>query len=183
MNKNTVIVIILFFLFLIGIRVTAQIESDKNKKLHLNIQIEKDTCYYYDSEVEIVFTFRNERLLPVSLNKLMGITTWRFGRGIELLITHKNELYCRDEPGGKDNIPKLFFLNRWNKLVLEEKIDFQKLFLRQILDRRGLLKLIKIDNKKFGSYQIQAVYISEGDSIFSNTVDIRYLPSINSDKD
>ncbi len=154
-------------------------QADKEKLLNndLTIQLssETDTCYHSDGKIIISVKFKNNGLSSLRINKNMLVTTHDIHKdAIKVKICHDNKFYEYAFLDGKEAMPRKCKLRKLKTLQINDIIHFSQLVTKT--EDITNIRTSKIDNKDFGAYQLQALYImNTNDTIFSNWITINYL--------
>ncbi|MCK9449820.1 MAG: hypothetical protein M0Q41_12700 [Bacteroidales bacterium] len=157
-------------------------QIDKKKLLHndLTVQLSSrtDTCYYSDDKIVISIEFKNNGLSSLRINKNMPVTTKDIHErdAIKVNICHDNKFYEYAFLDGKEAMPRKCKLPKDKTLNINDIINFRQLATKTKTEAITNISTSKIDNKDFGVYQLQALYImNTNDTIFSNWITINYL--------
>lgn len=150
-----------------------------NNDLTIELSSKTDTCYYSKDKIVISIEFKNNGLSSLRIDKNMPVTTKDIherGDAIKLNICHDNKFYIHAPPDGKEAMSKKCKLFREETLKINSLINFRQLATKTKMDTITNIIASKIDNKDFGVYQLQALYIiNTNDTIFSNWITINYL--------
>ncbi|MDD3702329.1 MAG: hypothetical protein PHC55_11940 [Bacteroidales bacterium] len=157
-------------------------QVDKKKLLHndLTVQLSSrtDTCYYSDDKIVISIEFKNNGLSSLRINKNMPVTTKDIHErdAIKVNICHDGKFYEYAFLDGKEAMPRKYKLSKDKSLYINDIINFRQLVTITNTETITNISTSKIDNKDFGVYQLQALYImNTNDTIFSNWITINYL--------
>lgn len=149
-----------------------------NNDLTVKLSSNTDTCYYSDDKIVISVEFKNKGLSSLRINKNMLVTTKDIyeREAIKVNIWHDNKFYEYAFFDGKEAMPKKCKLHKDETLKINTIIKFRQLAPKTRIEAITNISTSKIDNKDFGVYQLQALYIMDtNDTIFSNWITINYL--------
>ncbi|MCF8302121.1 MAG: hypothetical protein K9I94_02510 [Bacteroidales bacterium] len=155
-------------------------QSDEKKLLNndLTVQLSSntDTCYYSEDKIVVSIELTNKGMSSLRINKNMLVTTKDIYENnvIRLNICHNGKFYEYAFLDGKEAMPKKCKLRKEEALKINDIINFRPL--KTKTETITNISKAKIDNKDFGVYQLQALYIkSINDTISSNWITINYL--------
>ena len=149
-----------------------------NNDFTVQLSSRTDTCYYSDDKIVISIEFKNNGLSSLRINKNMPVTTKDIHErdAIKVNICHDNKYYVYAPPDGREAMPKKCKLSKDETLKINDIINFRQLATKTKTEAITNISKSKIDNKDFGVYQLQALYImNTNDTIFSNWITINYL--------
>jgi len=149
-----------------------------NNTLTIQLSSETNTCYYSDDKIVLYIEIENNGLFPIKVNKNMPVSIKETGeRGvIKINICHNNKYYEYAFLDGKQAMLKNRRLFQNKTLKINDIINFRQLALKAEVEAITNISKANIDNKDFGEYQLQAIYImNTNDTIISNWVTINYL--------
>ncbi len=173
------LIFISFFLF--------SFKIDENKRVNDNgiellISIDKDTCYYSKSVIKISLVIKNEKMFPFFVRESMGVSSFHHdSEMIFINIKQKKKRYIQVEPLVRNVSQSKYMILKNRPYKREYVLDFRKLIEKEQADSLfksiGIKYIFSVDNKNFGTYQIQAMYLSsKNDTVYSNIVKVVYLP-------
>lgn len=151
----------------------SNIEGCRNKLSVQLLPYETNLCE--DSAVwnyQIVVSTNS--IIPISINGNLRIGTSQMEEreSIWIRIVRNDSIYVSFFIEGRESLPKKKIITKLNPLRLKDNINFNNLINRGI---NNFSVKQKHFNKDFGSYQVQAVYVTNNkDSVFSNIVDLQY---------
>lgn len=164
---------ILFLLFSLQLGCVS-IHDIFNEKYKGNILLSMDNNDYITTNTEIKLTFKikNVGKKSITINRnILPTTYFASNEHINIKIIHNNELFV-EENYNKDAVPKYILLKEDKELIYKKEIDFRYLIRNTPL----ILNRKRVENKEYGDYSIQAIYLYGTDTIFSNIVFVKYLP-------
>ena len=145
----------------------------------LHVSTELDTCYYLTDRIIAFVEIENKKKFLLKIEEDIEITTQYRNYNnnkkpiIQLNIFHNDSLYNHAYTEGRGGMSKIIRLI--NKPL---KTNYMIMF-RQLTSKTGIESIPtldnKIDNKDFGVYTLQALYIHSNDTVFSNSITIHYL--------
>lgn len=149
-----------------------------NNDLTIHLSSNTDTCNYSEDNIVIYIDFINKGLASLKINKNMIVTSKdnHIRDAIKINICHDNQFYEYAFLDGKEAMPKKYKLSKNKTLKISDIIKFRQLATKTNNDAITNFSTSKIDNKDFGVYRLQALYImNTNDTIFSNWITINYL--------
>ena len=149
-----------------------------NNDLTVHLSSKPDTCYYSEDKTVIFIEFKNKGLSSLRINKNMLVTTKDIHErnAIKVNICHDDKFYEYAFLDGKEAMPKKCKLPKDETLRINDIINFRQLATKTRIEAITNISTSKVDNKDFGTYHLQALYImNTNDTIFSNWITINYL--------